>query len=307
MNGLLIVNKPVSMRSTDCVQRVRRIAGKSVKVGHGGTLDSTASGVLVLLLGRATRMSDTVMRMGKKYVVTASLGARTSTDDYSGEVVSRYEGSLPAPADFDSAIPAFLGWRMQEPPQISAVSVDGRRAHVISRCGGRAEVKPRPVYISSVKRISDVRNGEVKFIIECGKGTFVRSFIRDMGIMLGCGAHVKELVRTSVGPFSLHDAPNVLDVMEMSGRDVEKILIREKDVAWDVPCYSNRASEERMLLFGLDIPAFRSRRAGFGLKDSLSEVMVLSESLLSLCKTENVNGRLYFAPKSNVVLSGGQE
>ena len=194
--GLLPVDKPLGLRSSRCVELVKALAGKGTKVGHGGTLDSSASGVLVLLLGGATRASGYVMSMPKTYRAVVRIGAETTTCDYTGQITGLGDFSRVKESDIDEVIPSFIGWRMQVPPEISAVHVNGRRAHRISRAGCKPEIPPRPVFVESIRRegvISDDR--DVELLIRCGKGTYVRSIARDIGRRLGCMAHVAGLRR----------------------------------------------------------------------------------------------------------------
>ena len=135
VSGILPVNKPEGLRSTDCVQKIRSILGRSLKVGHGGTLDSTASGLLVILVGQATRLSNFVMELPKVYEAEVALGRGTTTDDASGETTERAPWGHVTDSALDSALCAFFGWRMQRPPAVSAVHVGGERAHAIARSG----------------------------------------------------------------------------------------------------------------------------------------------------------------------------
>ncbi|MCL2683818.1 MAG: tRNA pseudouridine(55) synthase TruB, partial [Synergistaceae bacterium] len=200
--GFLPIDKPVGMRSAGCVELIKRIVGR-VKAGHGGTLDSTACGVIVLLLGGATRLSSLVMQMPKIYRAVLKLGTETTTCDYSGEGTISGDASGVTDEDVDAAIPSFMGWRMQVPPEVSAVHVGGRRAHEIFRSGGVPDIEPRPIFIESISRVENLsENHEVELLIRCGKGTYIRALARDMGRRLGCRAHIASLRREAVGPFS---------------------------------------------------------------------------------------------------------
>ncbi|MDR2780453.1 MAG: tRNA pseudouridine(55) synthase TruB, partial [Synergistaceae bacterium] len=201
--GLLPIDKPLGLRSSQCVELVKKLTGGGAKVGHGGTLDSSASGMLVLLLGGATRASGYVMLMPKTYSAVVRLGAETTTCDYTGHITRLKDFRGVKESDIDEIVPSFIGWRMQTPPEISAVHVNGRRAHKISRAGGKPEIPPRPVFVESIRRDGAISgDGCVRLLIRCGKGTYVRSIARDIGRRLGCLAHVAALRRLSVGPFS---------------------------------------------------------------------------------------------------------
>jgi tRNA pseudouridine55 synthase len=208
--GILVLNKPVGMRSTDCVGKLRKRLGKDQKLGHAGTLDSGAEGLLVLLLGSATRLSRYAMELPKTYVATVRFGVVTDTDDATGKVITTSE--VP-PKDIllekvRHCLPGFLGHRLQRPPSISAVHVGGRRAHEMARGGIAPDIAEKYVYFHrlGVEAAEDSGEDILRFRIECGKGTYIRSFARDLGAFLGCGAHVASLQRSRVGSLSSDDA-----------------------------------------------------------------------------------------------------
>ena len=205
-NGLLLIDKPIGLRSTECVARIKRFFGRNVRVGHAGTLDSTASGLLIVLLGAATRLSDYVMKLPKTYEAIVKLGVATDTGDASGQIVFRGDAAKVNAALFDRALCSFWGMRMQRPPEISALKIAGKASHRAARAGEEVEHMPRPVLMTSVRRFLPLANGETGICIRCGKGTYVRSIVRDIGNLLGCGAHVVELRRLSTGPFRVQDA-----------------------------------------------------------------------------------------------------
>ena len=205
--GLLLLDKPRGIRSSVCVAILRRRLGRTVKVGHGGTLDSTAQGLLVLLAGGATRASALVMDLPKTYDVMFRLGEERSTGDSTGEVV--FSGPVPScPAGLiENFLPSFYGTRLQTPPSISAIRVDGERAHHLARKGREVSLAPRPIHITSIRLLPLPSGGDlVGLRIRCGKGTYVRSIVADLGRLLGCGAHVVSLVRQSSGNLNLDEA-----------------------------------------------------------------------------------------------------
>ncbi len=208
MNALVLVNKPVGVRSTKCVAVVRNCFG-GIKAGHAGTLDSTASGLLVLLIGNATRFSEYIMSLPKVYRTVIQFGAETDTYDYSGEVISLKPYDHIDGSAVDDALYEFSGYRLQNPPAISAVKIDGKAAYKLARSGQEVETKARPVFFRSVKRLSGVVDGTVELEVSCGRGTYIRSLAHDLGVRFGCGAHVKSLERVSVGSFSLNDANDI--------------------------------------------------------------------------------------------------
>lgn len=206
MNSIILINKPEGFRSTKCVAIAKRKLG--VKVGHAGTLDSTASGLLVLLTGNATRFCEFVMSLPKVYRAVIQFGAETDTYDYSGNIVSE-KGY----ADFDGGILAdltykFSGYRLQKPPSVSAIKIDGMPAYKLARSGQEVDVKERPVFFRKVKILTpfNPNDGTVTVEVHCGRGTYIRTLAHDLGKITGCGAYVKSLERVSTGNFTLDEA-----------------------------------------------------------------------------------------------------
>jgi tRNA pseudouridine55 synthase len=206
--GLVVVDKPAGITSHDVVSRVRRLAGTR-KVGHAGTLDPMATGVLVLGVDRATRLLGHLMLTEKAYDATVRLGVATTTDDAEGEVVST--GST---ADLDEAVvratlAEFTGDLLQVPTAVSAIKVDGKRAYQRVREGEQVELAARPVTVHElvvhhVHRKGDVL--DVDITLRCSSGTYVRAIARDAGVRLGVGGHLTALRRTAVGPYGLEVA-----------------------------------------------------------------------------------------------------
>lgn len=220
--GIFLLAKPVGIRSSACVAALKRSLGRGVRVGHGGALDSTAQGLMVLLTGTATRVNDLVTGLPKLYEVEFRLGEERSTEDFSGETT--FTGPVPANATelIGDFIPSLLGARLQTPPDISAVWVKGKRAHEIARSGEKPEISPRPVHISSVSRLQRLEEDTFSLAVRCKRGTYIRSIVRDIGRALGCGAYVISLTRRSIGRFELETAASFNDLEsrphEMAGR-----------------------------------------------------------------------------------------
>jgi len=210
INGLLVVDKPEgpsSMRVCAIVRARLRAGGapKRVKVGHGGTLDPLASGVLVVLCGRATRLCERVMAGEKRYTAGVDLSAFTTTDDREGE---RTPVDVPAPPPRDAVeevLTRFVGRIQQAPPPYSAVKVGGRRAYALARAGQAVRPAPRPVTIHAIG-IVGYDWPLLTLDVRCGKGVYVRSLARDIGVALGTGGTLASLRRTGVGGFGLGDA-----------------------------------------------------------------------------------------------------
>ena len=207
-SGLVIVDKPAGVTSHDVVSRVRRLAGTR-KVGHAGTLDPMATGVLVLGVNRATRLLGHLTLTAKGYDATIRLGASTTTDDAEGEVVSTAPTGDLDEARIRPALAAMVGDIEQVPTAVSAIKVEGRRAYQRVRAGEDVELAARPVTIHAldvheVRRVGELV--EVDISVRCSSGTYVRAIARDVGAELGVGGHLGSLRRTSVGPFALDDA-----------------------------------------------------------------------------------------------------
>ena len=222
--GLVVVDKPSGMTSHDVVARVRRLAGTR-KVGHAGTLDPMATGVLLVGVDRATRLLGHLTLTEKAYDATVRLGAATSTDDAEGEIVSTASVAHLTEDDVRSAAGAFLGAIEQKPSAVSAVKVDGKRAYARVRAGEDVDLPARPVTVHELL-VTDVRPGEevldVDVSVRCSSGTYIRAIARDLGDALGVGGHLTMLRRTAVGPFTLADAHGLdalADDFEVVGLD----------------------------------------------------------------------------------------
>ena len=203
-DGLLVVDKPAGWTSHDVVGRCRRLAGTR-KVGHAGTLDPMATGVLVLGVGRATRLLGHLALTDKAYDATVRLGATTVTDDAEGEVVTSQDASAVTDEAVRAGLRALTGAISQVPSAVSAVKVGGVRSYARVRAGEQVELAARPVVVSRLDLVAR-RGDELDVVVECTSGTYVRALARDLGAALGVGAHLTALRRTRVGPFDLAQA-----------------------------------------------------------------------------------------------------
>jgi len=210
-NGLVVVDKPGGITSHDVVSRVRRLADTR-KVGHAGTLDPMATGVLVLGLGRATRLLGHLMLTDKAYDATIRLGSTTSTDDAEGEVVATASTADVTEEAVRDALAGFVGEIQQVPSAVSAIKVDGRRAYERVRAGEDVELAPRKVRVDEIV-VRAVRGDDVDVSVRCSSGTYVRAIARDLGGRLGVGGHLVALRRTAVGPYEL-DVAHTLEELE---------------------------------------------------------------------------------------------
>ncbi|HEY3015394.1 MAG TPA: tRNA pseudouridine(55) synthase TruB [Nocardioides sp.] len=207
-SGIVVVDKAGGMTSHDVVSRVRRLAGTR-KVGHAGTLDPMATGVLVLGVNRATRLLGHLMLTEKAYDATIRLGVATTTDDAEGEVVSTVPADGLDRAAVEAALRAFVGDIEQVPTAVSAIKVDGKRAHQRVREGETFELAARPVTVHEIA-VGEIRGGDgvldVDVSVRCSSGTYIRAIARDLGAALAVGGHLTALRRTAVGSFDLAGA-----------------------------------------------------------------------------------------------------
>ncbi|MBY0355926.1 MAG: tRNA pseudouridine(55) synthase TruB [Rickettsiales bacterium] len=200
LHGWINLDKPYNMTSTQAVGAVKRIL-RPEKIGHAGTLDPLATGILPLALGEATKTVPYVVDSTKEYVFTVRWGARTTTDDTEGEVIAT-SATRPSPEAIIAALPAFIGVVSQIPPAFSAIKLQGARAYDLARAGQEVNIAPRDVHIDHFSLKQCVDEDHAEFHVECGKGTYVRSLARDIALILGTQGHVSQLRRTRVGKFS---------------------------------------------------------------------------------------------------------
>jgi tRNA pseudouridine55 synthase len=241
MNGFLNLNKPLGITSHDAVARVRRLAGRGVKVGHAGTLDPAADGVLPLALGQATRLIEYLADARKGYRAVVRLGIATDTDDAEGAVVAERPVPALAQGDVERALGAFRGEIMQVPPMYSALHHEGKRLYDLARAGERVDLPPRPVTIYRLQLVDfgpwdadtglQAERSKIVLDVECSKGTYIRAIARDLGAALGCGAHLAALTRTFVGALALDGAMGLAELEAAPARLPSLLLPPESAVA----------------------------------------------------------------------------
>ena len=224
MNGFLVVNKPAGLTSHDVVARVRRAAHQR-RVGHAGTLDPAAEGVLIVCLGPATRLVDHLMAGTKRYTATIALGVTTTTDDAEGDVVERRDPSGIVRPEVERVLQDLTGPILQVPPMYSALKVAGQPLYKLARKGIEIERQARPVTIHSLTLL-DFASPRLVLDVVCSKGTYIRTLARDIGERLGCGAHLAHLLRTASGRFTLDGATRLDDLVEAfaDGRGADYLL-----------------------------------------------------------------------------------
>jgi len=233
VHGWLNLDKPLGLTSTQAIGRVRRLTNAQ-KLGHAGTLDPLATGILPIALGEATKTIPYAQDADKVYRFTVQWGAATNTDDKEGEVIATSD-KRPARADIEALLPRFTGDILQTPPQFSAIKLDGERAYDLARAGQAVDIKPRPVTVYSLHIVESTEN-EAVFEMECSKGTYVRAVARDMGQILGCYGHVTALRRLAVGGFTEENAIS-LDVFEkmVQSAPADQVLLPVETVLDDIP------------------------------------------------------------------------
>ena len=213
-SGILLVDKPQGITSHGVVSRTRKLAGTR-KVGHAGTLDPMATGLLVLGLNSSTRLLTYLVGLDKEYFATIRLGASTTTDDAEGETATSTDASAVTDEQIEAGIVPLRGQIEQVPSSVSAIKVDGKRAYTLVREGETVELKSRAVTISAFEVLETRREGEfvdVDVRVECSSGTYIRALARDLGSTLGVGGHLTALRRTRIGPFSIDDAATLDDL-----------------------------------------------------------------------------------------------
>jgi len=203
MNGVLNLDKPSSLSSARAVAHVKRLLPRGTKIGHAGTLDPFATGVLLLLIGRATKSCEALMDQPKQYDATVMLGATTATDDPESPQVRwpRPLVDFPPVPFIDNILLQFQGQVLQTPPIFSALKVNGRRAYQLARSGQTPTMTPRPVMVYAIERM-DFTWPLLRIRVDCGRGTYIRALARDIGAALNVGGHLTELRRTRIGQFS---------------------------------------------------------------------------------------------------------
>ena len=252
-SGILVVNKPSGMTSHDVVAVCRRLFGER-RIGHAGTLDPMAEGVLVVLVGRASKASDYVMGHDKEYSCGFRLGIETDTEDITGTVTAEH-GGIPDEAAVAAACMSFLGTIEQTHPMYSALKVNGRKLVDLARQGIEVERRSRTVDIKSVVVDPTDDPKEYRMTVRCSKGTYIRTLCADIGKKLGCGAVMTSLVRTESGPFVLKDAVTPDELAGMTYDERAGRLLPVESVFGEYPAVDMTDGEFVRLLNGMPLDA----------------------------------------------------
>ena len=253
-HGWLVVDKPGGITSASAVARIKSLVGRSAKVGHAGTLDPMATGVLPVAIGEATKTVSFMMDAPKRYRFGVRWGEQRDTDDAEGTVIETSE-SRPSESAVASVLDAFIGRIEQVPPVFSALKVGGERAYALARQGRPPRLAPRIVHVKNLT-LTEADDDGAAFEVECGKGTYVRALARDIARAAGTVGHVSWLHRAAVGPFTEEDA-NPLDKLVALGHSpalAERLLPVDAALA-DIPALPLTAREADRLRHGQPVPA----------------------------------------------------
>ncbi len=249
-SGILIINKPEGLSSHMVVNRVRRIFGTKT-VGHSGTLDPMATGVLPILIGRAVKAAEYMQDHDKSYIAGIKLGTLTDSGDITGNVLSVFDGELPDFDTFKNAAMAFVGSYMQTPPMYSALKVGGIKLLELARKGIEVERTARKVTVYGMNVFE--RDGGLFMAVDCSKGTYIRTLCEDIGRELGCGATLCSLSRTKVGDYDIENAYTLEDLAEMDEDALRATLIPVDTVFSDLPEIRLPAFYENLFKNGCEI------------------------------------------------------
>ncbi|MCR4708248.1 MAG: tRNA pseudouridine(55) synthase TruB [Clostridiales bacterium] len=247
MNGFLSLLKPPGMTSSEAVLAVRKLLPRKTRVGHAGTLDPEAAGVLPIMIGKATRLFDILADKKKEYIAEWIPGLSTDTLDVYGKTVSREPVSVKE-EDLLGVLPGLLGDILQVPPMVSALKRDGVRLYDLARAGETVDLPARPVHIDEIRVLRRENDDRAWLKVVCGKGTYIRSLCRDIGIALGCDACMGRLIRTKVGSFDIENSCLLEDLPD--GEAVQKFLIPMDEPLMHLPFLNLPEEQEKRIKNG---------------------------------------------------------
>lgn len=233
--GILAINKAKNMTSHDVVAILRRKLGTK-KIGHTGTLDPIATGVLPMCIGKVTKLSQYISDLGKAYITELEFGKETSTYDCEGEVINISDKQIFTKEEINKELNKFKGEISQVPPIYSAIKVDGKKLYEYAREGKEVEIKARKVTIHDIKLL-DLNANRAKIYIDCSKGTYIRSIIHDLGRKLGTYAFMTDLQRVKVGNLSIEQTIDISDIDKYSREELYNLIIRPEDVLDTLPSF----------------------------------------------------------------------
>lgn len=228
LNGIIVINKPKGYTSHDVVAKVKKILNVK-KVGHTGTLDPNATGVLPLLLNQGTKLSKYLIEHDKEYEVTLKLGIKTDTLDSEGNIIEKQEVDWNNLKNVKNVLNSFIGKQEQIPPMYSAIKINGKKLYEYARNGQNVEIVPRniEIYEINLQEINKKEN-EIKFKVSCSKGTYIRSLAYDIAVKLGTIGYMKELNRTKVGRFNIENSITIEELEKISENIEEKVITMQE-------------------------------------------------------------------------------
>lgn len=298
-NGIIVVDKPCGITSHKVISELRRILGMR-RIGHGGTLDPLATGVLPVFVGRATRASSFILNSDKSYITTFKLGITTDTQDITGNILSE-NNNLPTEGEISNIFDKFTGNLSQLPPMYSAVKVGGKKLYELARSGIEVERDSRNITIYSIDldtNSSIPSEGIYTIAVSCSKGTYIRTLVHDIGQALGCGATLTDLRRTSTGPFNLGMAKKLDEIEDVSrNSSVDSILIPVDEIFSEYPALSLDLHGERLCRNGALIPV--SSVSGQQKPGKMYRVYGPDGKFLMLGKTIKSNDDIYLKTVKN--------
>jgi tRNA pseudouridine55 synthase len=249
MDGILVINKSIGMTSHDVVARVRKLL-KQRRVGHAGTLDPAASGVLPICIGQGTRVAEYLSESGKAYQAEITFGVVTDTYDTEGTVLQTTDVSHLTHNAIIAALPHFLGAQMQIPPHYSAIKIQGQPAYKRMRAGEKIAIEARPIHIYQLDLLS-WQAPRLQLAVECSKGTYIRSLAYDLGEYLGCGAYLSALIRTRSGPFTLAESLTLEQLALLQEQNqLEGTIVPADRALVDYPALTLDATDTARVLHG---------------------------------------------------------
>lgn len=262
MNGILLIDKPVGITSHGVISKLRKKLGLK-KIGHAGTLDPTATGLLIMCIGQATKISAYVTESEKKYETDFEFGKTTTTYDSEGEFVEIKDASNLSIQEIQRHIQSLLGEQKQKPPMYSAVKIAGKKLYEYARAEKEIEVPDRDVTIHSIE-MTKFKNPKATLSIHCSKGTYVRSIVHDLGQLLGVGAYVETIRRTQSGQFKIADAAKLDDILSMSIEDIEQRIISISEVLSNsFHTIQVDENDEKKLSHGIEFPKYKVTPSNF--------------------------------------------
>jgi tRNA pseudouridine55 synthase len=278
MNGIIIIDKPQEWTSNDVVSRLRRVFNTR-RIGHGGTLDPMATGVLPVFVGRATRGVEFFEHAEKVYEATLRLGLTTDTEDITGKVLTETEVHL-TEDDLLAVLPRFRGDILQVPPMYSAIKVNGQKLYDLARKGREVERQARPITIHELELL-DFTGNEARLRVRCSKGTYIRTLCKDIGEALGCGGCMAALRRVEAGEYTLEGSVPLRELLDISerGEDVEHLLRPVDSMFASHPALTLNAKQARLVKNGNAFAA--------ACENGTYRVYSSEGEFLALCRAEN--------------------